>query len=125
MPLDYPALFALIGSLIALIGTAVAATQRIEGKFTALRAHLNNEAGLLRAELQELKSTVGICDTRDLSKVEMLEYRINANTELINHRSQRFTEELNRRFEELSKEISELELFLEKTTTFNRRGNCP
>lgn len=121
--LDYPALFALIASISGIVGTAVAISRSLDARFGKLRSQLTSDSAELAAQLAEIRRELGIQDTRDLNKLEALDYKVNSNRQLIEHRTQRFTSELSRAVELLQGQINEIKGFLDKTTDFVIRGN--
>lgn len=121
--LDYPALLALLGSLGGIIGAAVGISRSLDQRFNKLRSQLSGEVQALTRQLDEVKRELGIQDTRDLTKLEALEYKVNSNRELIEHRTRRFTSELSRAVDLLQGQTNEIKGFLNKTTDFVIRGN--
>lgn len=93
----------LIISLVSLGGVVVGITRSIDRRLA-----------LLRSQINELEKLIGLAEANDVSKLELLELRINGNKELIEHRTTRFQGQYRR----IEFRLSSVENFLAKTTDF-------
>lgn len=77
------ALLSLLTGILTIVGTTIAVSNYLNNRFSELTRDMSNLVTEQAVDAVQLRE-----------KLELLEYRINANTELINHRTSRFEKKM-------------------------------
>jgi uncharacterized protein YfaS (alpha-2-macroglobulin family) len=99
----------------------LAISRSIDARFNALRSHLNDVDQRLSLQISTLREASSVADASGMSRLEHLEYRVNANRELIDHRTERFEDYFSRVEASFQAQITEVKGYLQKTTDFQVR----